>query len=203
MKCLAGLILFAMCALGSPDAATVLFDHGVKDVQSGNLARGRLTLQTLINTYPDSPLAAEAQDELNAGKLYDEGMARMQQGRYDAAEFTFQTLLSVYPESRLAKPAQAAMLAAARAQKSLTVGLTVRSVELKDLGLDEGEVRKLFAERELRLASGRAFDPRDVEEARGAVTRRLAETGSADALVKSEVRMAGEHEVDVVLMRVK
>ena len=203
MRSLAGLFLFAVLAAGAPDAASALFDNGLKDVESGKLDRARLTLQTLINTYPDSPLAEEAKDEVNASKLYEEGLARMREGRYEAAEFTFQTLIAVYPESHLGKQAEEGMRQAANAHKKLTVGLTVRSVDLASLGLPEGEVKRVFAEREVRLAAGRAFDPRDVEEARTALTGLLAERGSAGAQIRSEARMAGEHDVDVVLVRVK
>ena len=45
---------------------------------------------------------------------------------------------------------------AAQAQEELNVRLTVRAVDLKDAGLDAGEIRKLFADREVRLAAGKA-----------------------------------------------
>lgn len=178
-------------------AAQVLFNTGVQDVEAGRLERARLTLQTLINTYPYDPLVPDAKAQIEAIKLYEEGQDRLRQGRFEAAEFTFQTLVSVYPESSLVTPAEAAMHKAAQAQEELNVRLTVRAVDLKDAGLDAGEIRKLFADREVRLAAGKVFDPRDVEQARLALTEFL---GSP---VRTEVRTAGEHQVDVVLTRLK
>ena len=178
-------------------AAQLLFNTGVQDVESGKLDRARLTLQTLVNTYPNDPLAREAKDQLDAINLYEEGQDRMRQGRYQAAAFTFQTLTSVYPESTLAAMANEARRKAEEAHESLTVRLTVRSVDWKWLGLAPAEIRKLFEDREVRLAAGREFDPRDVEQARVALTELL------NAQIRTEARMAGAHEVDVVLTRVK
>jgi tetratricopeptide (TPR) repeat protein len=197
------MFLLAACAVAAPDPARQLFDTGVKDVETGKLERARLTFQALIDTYPGNPLAYDAKAQIDATKLYEEGQDRMRQGRFEAAEFTFQTLLAVYPESPLVKQAENGMHAAAEAQHALTVRLTVRSVDLADVGLDAGEVQTLFAEREVRLAAGKAFDPRDVEEARVAITEFLCERGAAGGQIRTEARMAGEHEVDVVLTRVK
>lgn len=160
--------------------------------------------QMLFNvdtTRPAPQPAAKAQME--AIRLYEDGQQLMEQGRFAAAQFTFETLMSVYPESPLVKSAEAAMAEAAKAQEELTVRLTVRGVDLSDVGLEADEVRKLFDSHEVRLAPGRPFDPRDVEQARSAVTARLSELGIEKVRIRTEVRMAGEHEVDVVLARVK
>jgi len=178
-------------------AAQLLFNTGVQDAESGQLERARLTLQTLVNTYPADPLVPDAKAQIEAIKLYEEGQKRLQEGRFDAAEFTFHTLLSVYPESPLVKQAEEAMHAAARSQQDLNVRLTVRAVDLDGVGLSAADTQKLFADREVRLAAGKAFDPRDVEQARLALTEFLG------GQVRTEVRMAGAHEVDVVLARVK
>jgi tetratricopeptide (TPR) repeat protein len=183
-------------------AAQLLFDTGVKDVDSGKLERARLTLQTLVNTYPNDPLAAGAKDELNAIELFEEGQDRMRQGRYDAAEFTFETLLSVYPKSQLVPRAEAAMHAATQA-RALSVNLTVRAVDLKGAGVPAVQAEKRFAEREVKLAAGKPFDPRDVDQARMALIELLSETGSAGAQIRTEARMAGAHEVDIVFTRVR
>jgi tetratricopeptide (TPR) repeat protein len=203
MRTLASLFLLAASAMAAPDPARLLFDTGVKDVEIGRFERARLAFQTLIDTYPGNPLASDAKAQIDATKLYEEGQDRMRQGRFDAAEFTFQTLLSVYPESPLVKQAEEAMHSAAKAQAELNVRLTVRGLDLKDVGLPAGPVQKCFQEREVRLAAGKPFDPRDVEQARAAVTELLAERGIAGAQIRTEVRMAGEHQVDVVLTRVK
>ena len=180
----------------------MLFNTGLKDEDSGKLERARLTLQTLVNTYPDDPVAGDAKDEINAIELFEEGQERMRQGRYDAAEFTFHTLLSVYPKSQLAKQAEAAMRTAAEAQ-SQNVSLRVKSVDLGSTGLAAAQVEKRFAEREVKLAAGRPFDPRDVDQARLTLTELLAESGIAGAQIRTEARMAGAHEVEVVFTRVK
>jgi len=183
-------------------AAQLLFDTGVKDVENGKLERARLTLQTLVNTYPNDPLAAGARDEINAIALFEEGQDRVRQGRYDAAEFTFQTLLSVYPKSQLAPQAEAAMRAASKA-RALSVSLTVRAVNLKDAGVSDAQAANRFAEREVKLAAGKPFDPRDVDQARLALTELLSESGNGAAQIRTETRMAGAHEVDVVFTRVR
>ncbi|HWC95188.1 MAG TPA: tetratricopeptide repeat protein [Candidatus Sulfopaludibacter sp.] len=184
-------------------AAQSLFDTGVRDVETGKLERARLTMQTLVNTYPEDPLAAQAKAEINAIQLFQEGQERVRQGRFDAAEFTFQTLVSVYPESYLVKQAEAAMHAAAQARDALTVRLTVRSVDVSGAGLAAADIQKNFAEREVRLAAGKPFDPRDVEQARTALTGLLAEHGIAGAQIRTEARMSGEHAVDIVLTLVR
>ena len=89
------------------------------------------------------------------------------------------------------------MHAAARSQQDLNVRLTVHTVDLTSLGLSPADAQKLFADREVRLAAGKAFDPRDVEQAR------LTLTEFFGGPIRTEVRMAGEHEVDVVLARLK
>lgn len=190
-------------AFGFVLAAQLLFNTGVKDEDSGKLERARLTLQTLVNTYPNDPLAADARDELNAMDLFAEGQERIRQGRYAAAEFTFQTLLNVYPKSQLTRQAEAAMRSAADARSSMTVNLTVKTVDLKATGLAVPQVQQRFAEREVKLAAGRPFDPRDVEQARLALTELLAESGTPGAQIRTEARMAGAHEVDVVFTRVR
>ncbi len=177
-------------------AAQLLFQTGVRDAESGKLERARLTLQTLVNAYPRDPLTPSAKAEIEVIELYQEGQRLAGEGRFDAAEFTFHTLISVYPESPLVKQAEAAMQAAARAQQELNVRLTVRVLDLSGLGMSAHDTQSLFADRELRLAAGKAFDPRDVEQAR------LVLTDFLKAKVRTEVRMAGAHEVDVVMARV-
>src|SRR5579863_9706911 len=87
-------------------AAQVLFTTGVQDAGTGKLDRARVTLQTLINTYPADPLAPGAKAQIEAIDLYQDAQQRMREGRYLAAAFTFQTLISVYPESPLVKQAE-------------------------------------------------------------------------------------------------
>jgi predicted Zn-dependent protease len=189
----AGMEMFASLFLV---AAQLLFQTGVQDAESGKLERARLTLQTLVNTYPQDPLAPSAKAEIEVIELFQEGERLIQEGRFDAAAFTFHTLISVYPESPLVKQAEAAMQAAVRSQEDLNVRLIVRALDLSGLGLTARDTESLFTDREVRLAAGKAFDPRDVEQARMVLTEFLK------AKVRTEVRMAGAHEVDVVLARV-
>lgn len=134
-------------------------------------------------------------EQTDAAKLYEEGQCRMREGRFEAAEFTFHTLMRVYPESPLTKQAESAMKSAAEAQRQFNVRLMVRRLDLRGLGVSEADMQKLFRDREVRLAAGRAYDPRDVEQAR------LMLTGYLAAPVRAEVRTAGPHEVDVILGR--
>jgi hypothetical protein len=166
METLASLVLVA---------AQLLLQTGVQNAGAGKLERVR--------------------EQTDAVKLYEEGQFRMREGRFEAAEFTFRTLLNVYPDLPLAKLAEAAMKSAAEAQQELNVRLMVRTLDLNGLGLSDADMQKLFGDREVRLAAGKAFDPRDVEQARLALTNYLA------APVRAEVRTAGPHEVDVILER--
>ncbi len=178
-------------------AAQVLFTSGVKDAETGRLERARLTLQTLLNTFPNDPLAPDAKAQIGAIDLYQEGQQRVKEGRYAAAIFTFQTLLSVYPESPLGKQAQAAIQEAARSEEELNVRLVVHDVQVEGFELSGDEAQRFLAEREVRLSAGKPFDPRDVDQARIALT---ALTGSP---VRAEVRTAGAHQVDILLARAR
>ena len=140
-------------------AAQLLFQTGVQDAESGKLESARLTLQTLVNTYPQDPLAPSAKAELEVIKLYQEGERLAGEGRFDTAEFTFHTLISVYPESPLAKQAEAAMQAAARAQQELNVRLTVRALDLSGLGLSDRATQASSTDHEVRLAAGKSLRP--------------------------------------------
>lgn len=176
-------------------AAQVLFTNGVQDAESGRLDRARVSLETLVNTYPADPLVPDAKADLEAINLLKEAQKRMQEGRYQAAEFTYQTLLSVYPGSPLEKQAREGMEAAARAEQELNVRLVVRAVDVNALGVPSNDAKQLFADHEVKLAAGKPFDPRDVEQARLALTAMLG------APVRVEVKTSGAHEVDVVLSR--
>lgn len=84
MRCAVGLLaaalLFSGCgrkkaqvdlnASAEPDK--VLYDRGLKDIASGRHVIGRLTLQTLLNTYPDSEYFAKAKLAI-ADSFYKEG----------------------------------------------------------------------------------------------------------------------------------
>lgn len=186
MPCLAMMFLVA---------AQVLFTTGVQDAETGKLERARMTLETLVNTYPADPLVSDAKADLEAINLLQEAQKRMQEGRYMAAAFTYQTLLSVYPGSPLEKQARDGMEAAARAEQELNVRLTVRNVDVAALGVPSRAAQQLFVDHEVKLAAGKPFDPRDVEQARLALTAMLGTP------VRAEVKTSGAHEVDVVLSR--
>jgi len=50
----------------------ILYDRAIKDIKKGRHEVGRLTLQTLINTYPDSEYLADAKLAI-ADSYYKEG----------------------------------------------------------------------------------------------------------------------------------
>lgn len=49
---------------GSQQPDKVLFDKAIDDLERGRYERARLTLQTLMNTYPDSEYVTEAERAL-------------------------------------------------------------------------------------------------------------------------------------------
>jgi len=57
-------------SLGCTDK--ILYDRAIKDIKKGRHEVGRLTLQTLINTYPDSEYLADAKLAI-ADSYYKEG----------------------------------------------------------------------------------------------------------------------------------
>lgn len=103
-------------AQAHPDEA--LYERGMKQIEARQFERARLSLQTLLNAYPSSPLRTQARAAIrtswiregmaspDAMLLFQEGQARLKAGRGDAARLAFQTLINLYPSSEYAAKAR-------------------------------------------------------------------------------------------------
>lgn len=85
--------------LDEPDR--VLFERAMNDLERHKLTVARLTLQTLINTYPDSEYLPQAKYKL-AESFYREGSTSM----LGQAEAEFKDYITFFPTSDLADDAQ-------------------------------------------------------------------------------------------------
>lgn len=145
-------------------------------------------------------MACFAQTSDPAAQLYEEGQQRVRDGRYDTARVTFQTLIAVYPQSPFARQAAIAIRESLETERARSIRLTVRSVHIRKTGrLSEREIRRSFDECEVRLAPGRPYDPRDVEQARAALAEILVANGIAQPQIKTEARAIRRHSVAVIL----
>src|SRR4051812_38355309 len=70
----------------------VLYDQAIKDLKKSRYNVSRLTLQTLINTYPDSELLAPAKYAL-AESFYREGTT----SNLNQAEIEFKDFITFFP----------------------------------------------------------------------------------------------------------
>ena len=78
--------------LDEPDR--VLFERANNDLERNKLSVARLTLQTLINTYPDSEYLPQAKYKL-AESFYREGTTSM----LNQAEAEFKDYITFFPAS--------------------------------------------------------------------------------------------------------
>src|SRR5712691_7799213 len=85
--------------LDEPDK--VLFDRAKRDLDKNKFTVARLTLQTLINTYPDSEFLPQAKYAL-AESFYRENSS----GAMSQAEAEFKDYITFFPTSELAPDAQ-------------------------------------------------------------------------------------------------
>jgi hypothetical protein len=171
MKLPLRLLLLSLTALplAASDPAGHLFSHGIKLAERGKFASARASLEMLIKTYPESPLAAEAKDEIDASLLLEEGQERLKSGRGETAQVALHTLLSVYPDSSLAKQAKQTMRKAAASIP------TVRSIHFENFpSVSPEEIQQRFDRQEVGLAIEKPYDPRDIEEARKVLIELLA-----------------------------
>src|SRR3989454_11165357 len=114
--------------LDEPDK--VLFDRAKRDLDKNKFTVARLTLQTLINTYPDSEFLPQAKYAL-AESFYRENSS----GAMNQAEAEFKDYITFFPTSELADDAQ------------LKVAMThVRRMEKAD----RDRTQALLAEAELK-----------------------------------------------------
>jgi len=79
----------------------ILYDKAIEDVRRGRHEVGRLNLQTLINTYPDSEFLPEAKYALAESFYRENSSSAMNQ-----AEAEFKDYITFFPTSDLADDAQ-------------------------------------------------------------------------------------------------
>ena len=91
------------------DPAKQLYDTGMQQTQEGKLVDARSTLRSLVDVYPQNPLALQAKGAIDATLLFEEGQARVKAGKCEIARLAFETLVAVYPENPLAARAKAAI----------------------------------------------------------------------------------------------
>ena len=114
--------------LDEPDR--VLFERAMRDLEKNKFTIGRLTLQTLINTYPDSEYLPQAKYAM-AESFYKENSS----SSLNQAENEFKDYITFFPASDLADDAQ------------LKVAMThVRRIEKSDRDRTQG----MLAEIELK-----------------------------------------------------
>jgi outer membrane protein assembly factor BamD len=125
--------------LDEPDR--VLFDRATHDLERNKLAVARLTLNTLINTYPDSEYLPQAKYKL-AESFYKEGSTSM----LNQAEAEFKDYITFFPTDPQAANAQ------------LMVAMThVKQIEKSD----RDRTQALLAEAELKaMIDGYPDSPR-------------------------------------------
>src|SRR5437773_9797796 len=144
--------------LDEPDR--VLFERATNDLERNKLAVARLTLNTLINTYPDSEYLPQAKYKL-AESFYREGTTSM----LNQAEAEFKDYITFFPRSDLADDAQ------------LMVAMThVKQMEKSD----RDRTQALFAESELRAMIDMYPDSPLLDEAKK--TLRAVQEVLADAV---------------------
>src|SRR5215813_5705779 len=108
----------------------VLFDKAMRDLKKNKFTVGRLTLQTLINTYPDSEFLPRAKYAMAESFFKENSSSSMNQ-----AEAEFKDYITFFPTSDLADDAQ------------LKIALThVRRMEKPD----RDRTQALLAESELK-----------------------------------------------------
>jgi len=181
----------------STDSAKLLYDTGIRQTVEGKLEVARLTLQTLVDTYPKDPLALQAKGAIDATLLYEEGQARTKAGKYERARLAFETLIAVYPENPLAERSKAAI--EALADKGKGSRRVVKALEFRDVpAMPADEIRAALEEREVRLAVGRPYRSRDIEQAKVALGEILAERGVAKVRIQTQTRAVPPGAVDVI-----
>ena len=200
---LLGLPLLAMAAAllradnTAVNPARQLYDTGIRQTEEGKLADARATLRTLLDTYPQNPLAVDAKGAIDATLLFEEGQTRAKAGKYATARVAFATLIAVYPESPLAARANACLEAIAGKEKASHP--IVQSMEFRDVdGVPPDEIRAALEAREVRLTVGQPYRSKDVPQAKLAVEQILAERGLAHARVEAKMRAIAPNSVAVI-----
>ena len=118
LKVIAGLIVAVFaCAVTLAQTRpatrdeTTLYEQGLKQIEAKQFEKARLSLQTLLNTYPDSKMRERTRAAIRTSwiqegvsdpdpmLLYQEGHAREAAGKHEAALLAYQTLINLYPTS--------------------------------------------------------------------------------------------------------
>jgi outer membrane protein assembly factor BamD (BamD/ComL family) len=101
------LLLFLCAAIPAlpqdNNPAQILYDSGTRDEAAGRVERAKVTLLTMVSTYPTDPLTVKAKVEIGAIYLFLEAQSYAKAGQTHAALVTFRTVATVYPESPLTK----------------------------------------------------------------------------------------------------
>jgi len=130
--------------LNEPDR--VLFEKAMKDLQKSRFTVARLSLQTLINTYPDSEYLPQAKYALAESFYREQSTASQSQ-----AEAEFKDYITFFPTSPLADDAQ------------LKIALThVRRIETPD----RDRTQAILAEAELKTMIENYADSPLLDEAK-------------------------------------
>jgi outer membrane protein assembly factor BamD (BamD/ComL family) len=203
MRRLLGFSLLALsAALSHADTpaavpARQLYDTGIRQTEDGKLAEARATLRSLVDSYPQDPLALQAKGAIDATLLFEEGQARVKACKYETARVAFETLIAVYPENPLARRAQSALEAIAEKEKASQP--VVKSMEFRDVqAVPEEEIRAAMEAREVRLSVGKPCRSKDVAQAKAALAEILAEKGVGHVRVEARTRMIPPDSVAVV-----
>lgn len=118
-----GALFIILCTLAPGQIApsieeAVLYERGTKLIDAGQFEKARLSLQTLINVYPATPLRRQARASIRTSwirqgvvdpdpmLLYQEGQTRAAAGNTEAALLALQTLINLYPSSEYAQKAK-------------------------------------------------------------------------------------------------
>src|SRR5262245_24060384 len=127
----------------------VLFDKAMRDLKKNKFTVGRLTLQTLINTYPDSEYLPQAKYAM-AESFYKESSS----SSLSQAENEFKDYITFFPTSDLADDAQlkVAMTHIRRIEKADrdTTQARLAEIELKSM-IDNYPDSDLLAEAKVKL----------------------------------------------------
>jgi hypothetical protein len=196
------LLLTGACAfaaeLAPPDPARLLYNRGVKLAEEGKLPAARRTLGTLVNSYPRSPEAVEAQNAIDAALLFEDGQARLYAGKYGTARLAFQTLIAVYPESPLVPRAAEAARAAEELEQAQSRTPIVRSLRFENMqGVEVQDILDRFQDREIELGVEKACEPKLLEAAKTVLTQLLTERGVQDPRVQVSTREIPPRSVEI------
>jgi hypothetical protein len=190
-------LLVGSLGAANRDPAQTLFDNALHMEQNGRLQKALLTLQTLVNTYSATPLAAQARTEIDAIELFKEGQQRVEAGKAGSAVVTFRTVAQVYPESPLAKQADIESRKAEKIESRETP--VVRVVEFHGAWpVSMDDIRQRFTDEEIGVAVEQPYNARAVDRACNTLSQLLREKGEGDYQVKATTENVPPRSVRIV-----